>query len=34
MRVTDTDLPIVVGPAKEQKKRDPPIMVEGRSQNI
>ncbi len=29
---TNTDLPIVVEPAKEQNKRDLPIMAEGRLQ--
>ncbi len=33
MRVTDTDLPIVVEPAEEQNKRDLTIMAGGRSQN-
>ena len=34
MKVTDTDLPIVVEPAKEQNKTDLPIMAEGRLQKI
>ena len=34
MRVTDTDLPIVVEPAEEQSKRDLPIMAGGHSQNM
>ncbi len=34
MRVTDTDLPIVVEPAEEQNKRDLPIMAGGGSQNM
>ena len=29
MRVTDTDLPVVVEPAEEQNKRDLPIMAGG-----
>ena len=33
MRVTDTDLPVVVEPAEEQNKRDLPIMAGGGSQN-
>ncbi len=33
MRVTYTDLPIVVEPAEEQNKRDLPIMAGGGSQN-
>ncbi len=34
MKVTDTDLPIVVQPAEEQNKRDLPIMAGGGSQNM
>ncbi len=34
MKVTDTDLPIVVEPADEQSKRDLLIMAGDRSQNM
>ncbi len=34
MRVIDTDLPIVVEPAKEKAKRDLPIMAEGGTKNM